>query len=158
MSAADKLGTAAGIVRWGRSPMESNSIGSPARMVHAVRTPLFVVGMSLAMAERYGGNDPRFRRAIKRACGGYQQTKTLVVRSSTSHVGKQAVASTRPVSCRRISMGGSMSYAVACAVPDVFRAAAVHSGGPMSGCVVRDKLVAYFMTHGEQDGTCTYPA
>jgi hypothetical protein len=28
----------------------------------------------------------------------------------------------------------------------------------MSGCVVHDKPVAYFMTHGEQDGTCVYPS
>lgn len=56
------------------------------------------------------------------------------------------------------SMGGSMSYAVACALPDVFRGVAAHSGGPMSGCVTHSKPVAYFMTHGTQDNVCTYPA
>jgi hypothetical protein len=55
------------------------------------------------------------------------------------------------------SMGGSMSYALACEAPEVFRAVAVHSGGPMSGCVKKNKPVAYFMTHGTQDQTCTYP-
>jgi polyhydroxybutyrate depolymerase len=55
------------------------------------------------------------------------------------------------------SMGGSMSYAAACAMGDVFRAIAVHSGGPMSGCVTHDKPVAYFMTHGTSDSVCTYP-
>lgn len=55
------------------------------------------------------------------------------------------------------SMGGSMSYAAACAMGDVFRAIAVHSGGPMSGCVNHDKPVAYFMTHGTMDSVCTYP-
>jgi poly(3-hydroxybutyrate) depolymerase len=55
------------------------------------------------------------------------------------------------------SMGGSMSYAVACAMGDVVRAVAVHSGGPMSGCVTHNKPVAYFMTHGTQDAVCTYP-
>jgi poly(3-hydroxybutyrate) depolymerase len=55
------------------------------------------------------------------------------------------------------SMGGSMSYALACGAPDMFRAVAVHSGGPMSGCVAHTKPVAYFMTHGTTDGTCTYP-
>jgi polyhydroxybutyrate depolymerase len=56
------------------------------------------------------------------------------------------------------SMGGSMSYAVACAMGDIVRGVAVHSGGPMSGCVQHDKPVAYFMTHGTQDQVCTYPA
>jgi polyhydroxybutyrate depolymerase len=55
------------------------------------------------------------------------------------------------------SMGGSMSYAVACAMGDVVRAVVAHSGGPMSGCVRHDKPVAYFMTHGTQDTVCTYP-
>jgi poly(3-hydroxybutyrate) depolymerase len=55
------------------------------------------------------------------------------------------------------SMGGSMSYAVACALPDIFRAVAAHSGGPMSGCVTHNKPVAYFMTHGINDSVCTYP-
>jgi poly(3-hydroxybutyrate) depolymerase len=55
------------------------------------------------------------------------------------------------------SMGGSMSYALACALPDLFRAVAVHSGGPMTGCVQHSKPVAYFMTHGINDGVCTYP-
>lgn len=56
------------------------------------------------------------------------------------------------------SMGGSMSYAVACALGDQFRGVAVHSGGPMSGCVTpHNKPVAYFMTHGTKDSVCTYP-
>ena len=55
------------------------------------------------------------------------------------------------------SMGGSMSYAVACAMGDVVRAVVAHSGGPMSGCVQHTKPVAYFMTHGTQDSVCTYP-
>jgi polyhydroxybutyrate depolymerase len=56
------------------------------------------------------------------------------------------------------SMGGSMSYAVACAMGDVVRGVVAHSGGPMSGCVQHSKPVAYFMTHGTQDDVCTYPA
>jgi poly(3-hydroxybutyrate) depolymerase len=55
------------------------------------------------------------------------------------------------------SMGGSMAYAMACGAPDIIRAVAVHSGGPMSGCAEHDTPVAYFMTHGTQDGLCTYP-
>jgi poly(3-hydroxybutyrate) depolymerase len=57
------------------------------------------------------------------------------------------------------SMGGSMSYAMACAMSDVVRAVAAHSGGPMSGCDKSSrKPVAYFMTHGTEDSVCTYPA
>ncbi len=48
------------------------------RMAHDVRTPLSVVGISLSMAERYGGDEPRFRRAIKRAQGGFRQTTGIV--------------------------------------------------------------------------------
>jgi poly(3-hydroxybutyrate) depolymerase len=56
------------------------------------------------------------------------------------------------------SMGGSMSYALACDQPDTFRGIAVHSGGPMSGCnKTNRKPVAYFMTHGTKDSVCTYP-
>jgi poly(3-hydroxybutyrate) depolymerase len=59
--------------------------------------------------------------------------------------------------CEGFSMGGSMSYAMACAMGDTIRAVAAHSGGPMSGCVKHDKPVAYFMTHGTKDSVCTYP-
>jgi polyhydroxybutyrate depolymerase len=55
------------------------------------------------------------------------------------------------------SMGGSMSYAIACALPDVVRGVVAHSGGPMSGCMTHTKPVAYFMTHGTTDNVCTYP-
>ncbi|MBN2193357.1 MAG: Ricin and poly(3-hydroxybutyrate) depolymerase fusion [Polyangiaceae bacterium] len=59
--------------------------------------------------------------------------------------------------CEGFSMGGSMSYAMACAAGDIIRAVAAHSGGPMSGCVGHDEPVAYFMTHGTNDSVCTYP-
>ena len=62
------------------------------------------------------------------------------------------------VFCEGFSMGGSMSYAMACAMGDVVRAVAVHSGGPMSGCAAHSKPVAYFMTHGINDSVCTYPS
>jgi len=55
------------------------------------------------------------------------------------------------------SMGGSMSYALACALGSTLRGVAAHSGGPMSGCVQHDTPVAYFMTHGTMDSVCTYP-
>jgi len=56
------------------------------------------------------------------------------------------------------SMGGSMSYAIASAAPEIFRAVAVHSGGSMSGSTNgHSKPVAYFMTHGTKDSVCTWP-
>jgi predicted esterase len=60
--------------------------------------------------------------------------------------------------CEGFSMGGSMSYAMACGMGDVVRAVAVHSGGTMSGCAKHDKPVAYFMTHGTNDSVCKYPS
>ena len=55
-------------------------------------------------------------------------------------------------------MGASMSYAMASAAPDIIRAVAVHSGGPMSGTTLgHNKPVAYFMTHGTQDTVCSWP-
>jgi poly(3-hydroxybutyrate) depolymerase len=60
--------------------------------------------------------------------------------------------------CEGFSMGGSMSYAMACAAGDIIRGVVVHSGGTMSGCAKpHDKPVAYFMTHGTKDSVCTYP-
>ncbi len=56
------------------------------------------------------------------------------------------------------SMGGSMSYALACAMPDTFRAICMHSGGNMSGCDgAKRGSVPIFITHGTQDGVCTWP-
>jgi predicted esterase len=60
--------------------------------------------------------------------------------------------------CEGFSMGGSMSYAMACGLGDVVRAVAVHSGGTMSGCAKHDKPVAYFMTHGTNDSVCKWPS
>jgi poly(3-hydroxybutyrate) depolymerase len=55
------------------------------------------------------------------------------------------------------SMGGSMSYALACEIPEMIRGIAAHSGGPMSGCNKSNKPVAFFMTHGTNDSVCKYP-
>jgi poly(3-hydroxybutyrate) depolymerase len=66
---------------------------------------------------------------------------------------------TSRIFCEGFSMGGSMSYAMACAMGDVIRAVAVHSGGSMSGCEKpHDNPVAYYMTHGINDSVCTYPS
>ncbi|KAH7362372.1 Alpha/Beta hydrolase protein [Plectosphaerella cucumerina] len=50
------------------------------------------------------------------------------------------------------SFGGAMSYALACAAADKFRAVAVLSGGQMSGCSGGNGAVAYLGIHGIRDG------
>lgn len=56
------------------------------------------------------------------------------------------------------SMGGSMSYALACAMPEKMRAIAMYSGGNMSGCDQSKRgPVPIFIAHGTEDGTCTWP-
>ncbi|MFI5934148.1 cellulose binding domain-containing protein [Actinoplanes sp. NPDC051494] len=49
------------------------------------------------------------------------------------------------------SYGGSMSYALACARPDVFRAVVAYSGAQLSGCAGGSRPVAYFGIHGTHD-------
>lgn len=51
------------------------------------------------------------------------------------------------------SYGGSMTYALACARPAVFRAVAVYSGGVLSGCDGGTQPVPYLGIHGLSDGT-----
>jgi poly(3-hydroxybutyrate) depolymerase len=51
------------------------------------------------------------------------------------------------------SYGGSMTYALACARPTVFRAVAVYSGGVLSGCDGGTQPVPYIGIHGIGDGT-----
>ena len=51
------------------------------------------------------------------------------------------------------SYGAGMSFALACARPDVFRAVGIYSGGQLSGCSGGTSPVAYYATHGEDDGT-----
>jgi polyhydroxybutyrate depolymerase len=56
------------------------------------------------------------------------------------------------------SMGGSMSYALACAMPDTFRAVSMHSGGSMSGCDASHRgPVPMFITHGTNDQVLAFP-
>jgi poly(3-hydroxybutyrate) depolymerase len=53
------------------------------------------------------------------------------------------------------SYGGGMSYAIACARADVFRAVAVYAGAELSGCEGGNTPIAYYASHGLDDGTCT---
>ncbi|MEU6721292.1 cellulose binding domain-containing protein [Nonomuraea sp. NPDC046802] len=50
------------------------------------------------------------------------------------------------------SYGGAMSYAIACARANVFRAVAVQSGGQLSGCGGGTQPIAYMGIHGIRDG------
>ncbi len=51
------------------------------------------------------------------------------------------------------SYGAGMSYALACARPDVFRAVALFSGGELSGCDGGSEPIAFYASHGLVDGT-----
>ncbi|GLX10050.1 cellulose binding domain-containing protein [Microbispora sp. NBRC 16548] len=50
------------------------------------------------------------------------------------------------------SYGGAMSYSIACARANVFRAVAVQSGGVLSGCSGGTQPIAYMGIHGIRDG------
>ena len=50
------------------------------------------------------------------------------------------------------SYGAGMSFALACARPDVFRAVGIYAGGQLSGCSGGNSPVAYYATHGLDDG------
>jgi polyhydroxybutyrate depolymerase len=93
----------------------------------------------MGRSQTQGGRDVAFARALLE-----EMKNTLCI--DTSRVFSEG-----------FSMGGSMSYALACALGAELRGVAVHSGGPMSGCVQHDTPVAYFMTHGTSDDVCTYP-
>ncbi|KAM3075644.1 hypothetical protein ACMFMG_007778 [Clarireedia jacksonii] len=54
------------------------------------------------------------------------------------------------------SYGGAMSYALACARPDVFRGIAVMSGANLSGCSPGTKPVAYYGQHGVSDNVLPF--
>ena len=49
------------------------------------------------------------------------------------------------------SYGAGMSYALACARPDVFRAVALYSGSELSGCAGGTTPVAFYASHGGSD-------
>jgi poly(3-hydroxybutyrate) depolymerase len=54
------------------------------------------------------------------------------------------------------SYGGGMSYAIACDRATVFRGVAVYSGAQLSGCTDGKKPIAYYGSHGVDDGTCSF--
>jgi poly(3-hydroxybutyrate) depolymerase len=54
------------------------------------------------------------------------------------------------------SYGGAMSYALACARPNVFRAVAVMSGANLSGCSPGTQPVAYYAQHGVSDSVLPF--
>jgi hypothetical protein len=56
------------------------------------------------------------------------------------------------------SYGGGMSYAIACARADVFRAVAIYNGAVLSGCDGGTEPIAFWQMAGQTDGTCTIEA
>jgi poly(3-hydroxybutyrate) depolymerase len=56
------------------------------------------------------------------------------------------------------SYGGGMSYAIACARANVFRAVAVYSGAQLSGCSGGTQPIAYFGLHGISDNVLNISA
>jgi poly(3-hydroxybutyrate) depolymerase len=50
------------------------------------------------------------------------------------------------------SYGAGMSYAIACARPDVFRGVVLYSGAQLSGCSGGTKPIAFYASHGLSDG------
>jgi poly(3-hydroxybutyrate) depolymerase len=58
---------------------------------------------------------------------------------------------TKRIFATGFSFGGGMSFALACARPDVFRGVALYAGAQLSGCEGGNKPVAYFHAHGVRD-------
>jgi signal transduction histidine kinase len=48
------------------------------RMAHDVRTPLATIGLCVGVAEKQGGDNPRFRRAITRANAAFAQATEII--------------------------------------------------------------------------------
>jgi poly(3-hydroxybutyrate) depolymerase len=63
------------------------------------------------------------------------------------------IDTTRIFACG-FSYGGGMSYAIACDRAPVFRAVGVFSGAQLSGCTNGKIPIAYYASHGVDDGTC----
>jgi len=80
------------------------------------------------------------------------------IRSIIDKVKGELCIDTTRIFSEGFSMGGSMSYALACAMPSTFKAICMHSGGAMSGCSQTKRgPVAMFITHGTNDPVCKYP-
>ena len=62
------------------------------------------------------------------------------------------IDTTRIFACG-FSYGGGMSYAIACDRATVFRAVGVYAGAQLSGCTDGKKPIAYYGSHGVDDGT-----
>jgi poly(3-hydroxybutyrate) depolymerase len=65
--------------------------------------------------------------------------------------GELCIDTTRIFSCG-FSFGGGMTYALACARANVFRAVAIYDGGVLSGCNGGTLPIAYLQSHGVRDG------
>lgn len=68
-----------------------------------------------------------------------------------AQVENELCVDTTRVFANGFSFGASMSYALACARPNVFRGVAAYSGAQISGCSGGTTPVAYYASHGVQD-------
>ena len=68
-----------------------------------------------------------------------------------AQVENELCVDTTRVFANGFSFGASMSYALACARPNVFRGVAAYSGAQISGCSGGTTPVAYYASHGLQD-------
>jgi poly(3-hydroxybutyrate) depolymerase len=79
------------------------------------------------------------------------------IRALVSKIETDLCIDTTRIFAEGFSMGGSMSYALACAMPKKFRAVCMHSGGSMSGCDGTNRgPVPMFITHGTNDNVCKW--
>lgn len=79
------------------------------------------------------------------------------IRALVSKIETDLCIDTTRIFAEGFSMGGSMSYALACAMPKKFRAVCMHSGGRMSGCDGTNRgPIPMFITHGTNDGVCKW--
>lgn len=68
-------------------------------------------------------------------------------------IGDNYCVDTKHVFANGFSYGGGMSYALACARTEVFKAVAIYNGAVLSGCDGGTKPIAYWQMHGLTDGT-----
>lgn len=127
----------------GTSKMVANGTGATESPFYGLwdlsnNSTIFVAPMGLGDGQNtgwpnYGGNDVAFTDAI------------------LAQVEASLCIDTTRIFANGFSYGAGMSYALACARPDVFRGVAVYSGALLSGCDGGTKPIALFAAHGLSD-------
>ncbi|KAH9089470.1 hypothetical protein LEN26_019130 [Aphanomyces euteiches] len=75
----------------------------------------------------------------------------LLVDAILNKIQSSLCVETTKVFSTGFSYGAGMSYALACARPDKFRAVALYAGAQLSGCAGGSKPIAFWSTHGVHD-------